>query len=83
MTHFKTIIPHFTEPPIWSLSLKFINHTRSEVLKAIKMTKLVSWAAAPCGLADRQHISPKHWHQPTSPHGITTQKTIIFTNHDF
>jgi hypothetical protein len=29
----------------------------------------------------RQYVSPKHWHLPTSPHGIPTQKTNIFTNH--
>jgi hypothetical protein len=35
------------------------------------MSMFVLWVVTQC------HVPPKRWYLPTSPHGVTTQKTNI------
>jgi hypothetical protein len=66
---------------------------RFEVLTAVKMSVLVSWAVTlfgPVGTGDiyflqpswkwGQYVPPQPWYLPTSPHGVTAQKTKIGMN---
>jgi hypothetical protein len=48
------------------------DHKRFHVFTALKMLLLVFWIVT---LRWRQYVSLKHWCLPTSPHGVTIQKT--------
>jgi hypothetical protein len=60
-----------------STSLKnYESCMRLEILRAVKMSMLVFLVVTP-SLRGRQHVPPKRWYLPTSPHGVRTQKIDI------
>jgi hypothetical protein len=58
-------------------------HARFEISTAVKMLMSVFWVVMSCGLARSSalkmdtYVSPKLWYLPTSPYGVTAQKTNI------
>jgi hypothetical protein len=50
---------------------------RFEVLTAVKISMLVFWVVNSCGLLGRYRRFGDHWCLPSSPRGLTTQKTNI------
>jgi hypothetical protein len=51
---------------------------RFEVLTVVKMSMLVFWVVTQYALKKEVYVPPKCWYLPTSPHGVTTEKTNIF-----
>jgi hypothetical protein len=54
----------------------------TQVLTVVKILMLVFWVVTPCGLGGRcQNLGGRYYFNlPTSPHGVTSQKTNIDIN---